>query len=639
MRISKEFLQELCERVPLSSVVGRVVTWDRRKSQPGKQDFWACCPFHEEKTPSFHVDDRKGFYHCFGCHQSGDHVRFLMDHQGLGFLDAVRSLADEAGVALPEPSAEDRTKSEKRDRIRDALALAGDRFVAQLWSAPGRDALSYARSRGFSDVTLREFGFGYAAAAVGSLTRELRQASCSADEILDAGLTVRTDRGELRERFRGRLTVPIHDGQGRVVGFGGRSIDGREPKYLNSPETRLFDKSSLLFNLHRARSHAHRANRLYVVEGYLDAVALCDSGLPMTVASLGTALTEAQIKLAWRLAEEPILCFDGDNAGRAAAMRAVDRILPLLEPGRSFQFLTLPEGQDPDDVVRAGGSAAFESLAQRARTLVDVLFERETQAGAKTPERLAALNVRLEALAASISDQRVAGLYREVLRERAYQYRRIEVSGKTGGKAQSRRPGQLQAPALRQPAPAQNSTLELERIVLGLAIARPALLDAFGERLSATKFASAAHQALAAMLVEAYGRTLAQGPLDLLADLPDRAHMCVSEVWGDVNDERGARLLSRFSILAQDPDSAFVERCVDVFLQRLRLLEERGALQGSAEDWLRADGATHGSSLRQALEGQETALAQAERELADEAAALRRKGAADAAMGPSDQMN
>ncbi|WP_108662987.1 DNA primase [Acuticoccus kandeliae] len=623
MRFSKDFLASLRERVPLSEIVGRVVTWDRRKSQPGRGDFWGCCPFHEEKTPSFHVDDRKGFFHCFGCHASGDHLGFLTEHDGLDFVDAVKQLADRAGVSLPESGESEReTEAARRRRVeRGALEAATALYESTLWGTGGAAARRYAIDRGFTEETLRHFGFGLAPNMQGFLTRHLTGEGVAERELERTGLAVRTDQRGLRDRFRGRLMVPIHDPRGRIVGFGGRTLDGREPKYLNSPETPLFDKSSLLFNAHRARGAAHRNGRLVIVEGYLDAVALSQAGVEETVASLGTALTEAQIQLAWQFADEPILCFDGDRAGRAAAHRAMDRIVPLLSGGRSFQFLAMPEGQDPDDLVRDGGRAAFEALAAQASPLVDALFQREADKGADTPERIAALEQRLEALAASIADERLGKLYRNAFRDRVFALRRSRPSIPT--------PPKPAAAAISAPAAMDRSLLDLERLALGLLVLRPHFIERYGERLTAATFISEAHAGFAALLAETYAQCLPENPETLTEALPASARMCLSEVWGEGTHAVGPRLAQRFSILACDPDDDFLGRCMDLFLNRLNLRAEMAELAQEPKRFAAGggDGEARLLSLSVAVQEHSNALQDAERALADEAATLRRKKA------------
>ncbi|MEM8855683.1 MAG: DNA primase [Pseudomonadota bacterium] len=623
MRFSQEFLADIRERVPLSQIVGRAVSWDRRKSQPGKGDYWACCPFHHEKTPSFHVDDRKGFYHCFGCHQSGDHLRFLTDHDGLAFPDAVKALAESAGVALPEDDAPPDPRIARRREDRAVLEAAAEVFRNALWGPGGRNARTYAAERGLTDDTLRTFDFGFAPDGHGFLTRQLADKGFDAAAMVRAGLAVERD-GSVRERFRGRFILPIHDHRGQIVGFGGRTLDGREPKYLNSPETPLFDKSTILFNAHRARGAAHRSGRLFIVEGYLDAVALAEAGIGEVVASLGTALTEAQVKRAWSLADEPIVCFDGDKAGQAAADRAMDRVVPLVAGGRTIQLLHLPKGQDPDDLVRAEGPEGFARLAARAMPLVEALFAREAARGTDTPERIAALEERLAAIAGRIEDERLSRLYQSAFRDQVF------ALSRRAGKTQRVPPPPRQT--LAAPATRDKALLDLERIVLGLMIYKPRFIEEFGERMGENTFVSAAHASFAAALTESFSARLPETPAELLGDLPASQRMCLGEVWGDAQDEPGKRLLERFSILACEPDERFLARCMGLFLDRLDLRAEVAELAREPQR-LAATGSGPGTearllSLSAAIAAQKSAIQDAERALADDAAALRRQYAA-----------
>ncbi|RAH98273.1 DNA primase [Acuticoccus sediminis] len=642
MRFSQDFLAGLRERVPLSSIIGKVVTWDRRKSQPGRGDFWACCPFHQEKSPSFHVDDRKGFYHCFGCHESGDHITFMTSHGGLDFVDAVKQLAEEAGVPLPERDREEPREMRQRRVERGALEAAAALYASTLWSASGREALRYANGRGFGEETLKAFGFGLAPSVQGAVSRALSAEGIGEAELERTGLAVKRD-GRLRDRFVGRLMVPIHDPRGKIVGFGGRSLDGREPKYLNSPQTPLFDKSKLLFNAHRARGPAHRANRLFIVEGYFDAIALAQAGVGEVVASCGTALTEDQLALAWAMADEPVLTFDGDKAGRMAAQRVIDRVLPLLSGGRSVQFLHLPEGQDPDDLIREGGRDAFEALAAKAVPLVDALFAREVEKGADTPERLAALDDRLDVLVGTIGDERLARNYRSALRERVWDLRRTRRSDRpasgarngpgrsAGGRQQlgTRLTPPPPAAPIAAPAAADRALLDLERIALGLMVLRPHLIETFAEKLDASAFVSEAHAGFAALLAETYASHLPETAPDLIAALPPRAQMCLGELWGEAHEPIGPRLLQRFAILECDPDDAFLSRCMSLFVERLALRGEMAELASEPERMAAARGHDDGRLIRLTVAMQEhaTRLQNAERELADEAAAMRRKKA------------
>ena len=426
-RFSDGFLQLIRDRLPLSDIVGRRVSWDRRKSKPARGDHWACCPFHGEKTPSFHVDDRKGRYHCFGCEASGDHFRFLMETEGLSFPEAVERLAGEAGIAMPAPDPQAAERQRERLKQHDVLDLAARYFERSLTAPEGRDALAYAERRGLDAETRSTFRIGFAPDRRDGLIAFLRSHEVSLDAMVETGLVIVPEEGQRApyDRFRGRLMVAIEDARGKVVGFGGRVLGQGEPKYLNSPETPLFRKREMLFNLQRARAAAHTSGRLVVVEGYMDAIALHRAGLAEVTASLGTALGEEQIALMWRFVDEPIICFDGDEAGERAAHRVMDRALPLLKPGKSLRFLFLPDGMDPDDFLAQKGRMAFDALLDEARPFVEAVWDREAAAhDVSTPERMAAFQADLSRLAATIGDATVRAHYDEALRDRFFALRR-----------------------------------------------------------------------------------------------------------------------------------------------------------------------------------------------------------------------
>lgn len=399
MSLPETFLNELKARIGLSTVIGR-----RVKLVRAGRELKGCCPFHGEKTPSFFVNEDKGFYHCFGCGAHGDVIRFVMDMDSLGFPEAVRALAAEAGLEVPvEPAASSHDR--RRDGLQQLVAHAADWYAGQLRTDAGAAARGYLQQRGVSGRLARQFGLGYAPGAGQALLAAIRAATGATDaQLRDSGLAGEAD-GRLFDRFRNRLMFPIHDGRGRAVGFGGRILGDGQPKYLNSADGALFHKGNLLYNYHRAAPLARQSGRLLVVEGYLDVIGLAAAGFAPAVAPLGTALTEAQMALAWRLVPEPVLAFDGDAAGRRAALRAATRALPLLAAGKSLAFATLPAGVDPDDLARTGGLAAIESLLQGAIPLERFLFDAELAAtNLDTPERRAGFRARLRALANDIAD-------------------------------------------------------------------------------------------------------------------------------------------------------------------------------------------------------------------------------------------
>ena len=418
MSLSPQFLDELRARTTLSALIGRQV-----KLQRAGREWKACCPFHKEKTPSFTINDEKGFYHCFGCGAHGDAIRFLTEARGLPFMDAVKELADAAGMEVPAPDPKARERAEQASSLHEVMEAAARWFEGRLAGIEGAEARAYLERRGVSERAVTNFAFGFAPDSRTKLKAALKDFGI--ERLIEAGLLIAPDSedgkpsGEPYDRFRGRLMIPIRDQRGRIIAFGGRIIGQGEPKYLNSPDTPLFDKGRTLFNLDRAAAASREAGRVIVVEGYMDVVALAEAGIGEAVAPLGTALTEAQLARLWRLAPSPLLCFDGDAAGQKAAIRAALRALPHLGPGRSLSFVTLPAGQDPDDLLRAKGRAALEALIGAAEPLVDRLWTVEREAEPlTTPEQKAGLRRRLLDHAAVIQDADVRDQYRADLMSR-----------------------------------------------------------------------------------------------------------------------------------------------------------------------------------------------------------------------------
>lgn len=415
MALTPQWLDALRARITLSAVIGRSV-----RLQKAGREFRACCPFHDEKSPSFYVNDAKGFYHCFGCQAHGDAIRWLTDHQGLAFMDAVKELASEAGLEVPAPDPRAAKQAEKRASLTDVMEAAQRWFVERLKSAEGAEARGYLARRGISDVTAREFGFGFAPDERQALKGALRF-----DEavLVEAGMRIAPEESEREnyDRFRGRLMLPIHNARGQVIAFGGRTLakDAGGAKYLNSPDTPLFDKGRTLYNLHRAAPAARKSGRIVVVEGYMDVIALAQAGIAEAVAPMGTALTEHQLELLWRQVERPILCFDGDAAGQRAALKAIARALPLLRPGHSLGIVRLPAGLDPDDIIREQGAKAIEALLATPQPLADALWQFERDAAPlSSPEEKAGLKARLLEHVETIQQPDIRALYRRELLEK-----------------------------------------------------------------------------------------------------------------------------------------------------------------------------------------------------------------------------
>jgi len=412
MAFPPDFLDELRRRLPLSGVVGRRVKLVRKG-----REFTGLCPFHNEKSPSFFVNDDKAFYHCFGCGAHGDAITFVMNTEGLEFPEAVDRLASQAGLEVPHQAPADPREKQRRQTIEAACEAACIWFEKQLWAPSGREALGYLRRRGVGEDQIGAFRLGWAPDERHGLKGALLAQGFPEALLIEAGLLIKVDeRPDAYDRFRGRVMFTIMDRGGKPVGFGGRLMGDGQPKYLNSPETPLFHKGRSLYAHHVARATTSRGQvPVVVVEGYMDVIALHRAGFTGAVAPLGTALTEDQLAELWRMADEPVLCFDGDAAGQRAARRALERALPLLTPGRSLRFVTLPGGQDPDDLVsQPGGAVKFGELLSQARPLVDMLWQVEAaEKPQDTPERRAAFRQRLRELAASIQDRDVREAYQQ----------------------------------------------------------------------------------------------------------------------------------------------------------------------------------------------------------------------------------
>jgi DNA primase len=391
-------LEEFKARLPLAEIVGRHVKLIRRG-----REHTGLCPFHQEKTPSFNVVEDKGFYHCFGCGAHGNAIDFVMQLEGLEFAQALERLAEITGLSAPRRS--QNPQIDPGQRLHAANAAAAVWFQTQLRGGVGREAAAYLEGRGVDRATASAFELGYAPNDGQALRQALRTQGFEDRELIAAGLIKQAEGREPYAHFRHRLMFPIADERGRLVGFGGRALGEARAKYLNSPETELFHKGELLYNLPRARAPARERRALVLAEGYMDVIALAQAGITHAVAPLGTAVTERQLAILWRLAEAPTVCLDGDRAGLAAAMRAAERALPLMRGGNTLRFVILPEGEDPDSYLRRHGPDALAELLSKAHTLSQMIWRLET-AGRRfdTPEARAALSRRLRTLARLAGD-------------------------------------------------------------------------------------------------------------------------------------------------------------------------------------------------------------------------------------------
>ena len=587
MRFSDSFLDEIRDRVPISAVIGQRVSWDRKKTNASRGDWWACCPFHGEKTPSFHCEDRKGRYHCFGCGVSGDHFRFLTELDGMSFPEAVEKVAEMAGVPMPARDEQEERREKERASLTDVMELATRFFQERLQSADGAKARAYLRERGLTSVTQQSFRLGYAPDSRNALKEFLAGKGIAKEQMEACGLLVfGPDVPVSFDRFRDRIMFPIPDSRGRIIAFGGRAMSADIPaKYLNSPETELFHKGNVLYNFARARKGLAKGGAVIAVEGYMDTIALAQAGFENVVAPLGTALTENQLELLWRMSGEPVLCFDGDQAGLRAAWRAADLALPLIQPGRTLRFALLPEGRDPDDLVREGGPDAFARVLSEARPLAELLWMRETSGGVfDTPERRAELEKRLRELSGRIRDESVRFHYAQEMRERVQaffgmqrgsraQARPDARQGSAGGKGGMLAAGRIAvSDSLARSALVRQSggIMPLREAALVVAlINHPQLIDDNFDAVERLELSHAELRRLQATLLDAFAHDHAIDRAGLIAAFEMQG---MSDLW-----ERAVALVRKARQWPALEDAAF-EDARDAFLQALHLHRSAGFL-------------------------------------------------------------
>jgi DNA primase len=486
--LDKRFIDELRSRLTLSDIIGRRVKLTR-----AGREFKAPCPFHNEKTPSFYVNDDKGFFHCFGCGAHGDAVSFRMRYDNLGFMEAVESLAGEAGMQLPAPDPKAAEKYDELQRLMTIMERMTKWYATQLHDPRNEFALKYLLERGLTEETISQFRLGYAPNNWDALREAMIQEDIKIDDLVSLGVLKISTREDKANKpysfFRGRVMFPVTDAKGRVIAFGGRHLDAafagerlteKPPKYINSAEQILFNKSGVLYNLARARALVSAQNPLILVEGYMDVIALAQAGFKTAVAPLGTALTEEHMMLAWKVSADapPILCFDGDSAGINAAYRALDRLLPHLTAQKSLRLVFLPNGEDPDSLIRNKGANAIRTLFENAMGVFDAIWQREADQSASTPEGRAGLQSRLEARIKQVNDPVLQQNYRQALRERMFQLGRSRTS------FGSKRQGSM-TPSMR---PVQRPTGDTERMawqaILAMAVNHPFLLQEDSEAIS-----------------------------------------------------------------------------------------------------------------------------------------------------------
>ncbi len=510
MSLPPGFLDELRTRLSLTDVVGRKVTWDTRKSNQGKGDMWAPCPFHQEKTASFHVDDRKGFYYCFGCHAKGDAITFVRETENVDFMEAVKILAGEAGMQVPAADPRAQQKADRRTQLIEVMEMAVQFFRLQLKSAAGSSARGYLHGRGLDEAAWDRWGLGFAPDGWQNLWDHLKNKGVAEDLILACGLAKPSNKGKAPyDTFRNRIMFPIRDARGRAIAFGGRAMDPNDnAKYLNSPETELFDKGRNLYNFKPAREAAGKGQPLIVAEGYMDVIALSEAGFGATVAPLGTAVTEDQLHLLWRMSSEPIMALDGDTAGIRAAHRVVDLSLPLLEAGKSLRFVILPEGQDPDDLIRAGGSSAMQQVIDGAQPMVNLLWDREIEGKSfDSPERKAALDKALRDKIKLIRDPSIRGHYGQAIKDLRWDLFRPAKKPFTpsGNRGKWQPPSQNAMPTTKASALAAGTASVQdnlrEAVILATLIVHPQLLYQFETQVSRMECANPDHANIRASLM------------------------------------------------------------------------------------------------------------------------------------------
>lgn len=499
MAFPPQFLDDLRNRVAIASVVGRRVKLTRKGREHS-----GLCPFHNEKTPSFTVNEDKGFFHCFGCGAHGDAIGFEMRANHLSFTEAIEKLASEIGLDVPKATPEDRQKEARRAGLHDAMEAACRFFEQQLHGPAGREGLQYLKARGLKDETIARFRLGWAPDSREALKKAVMSAAMPETLLIEAGLLKKPETGAAFDFFRGRVTFPVADRKGRVIAFGARILGDGQPKYLNSPDTPLFHKGGTLYGLAHARETARDKNLVLAVEGYMDVIALHEAGFTYAVAPLGTALTELQIEELWRLADEPILCFDGDAAGQRAMARASERALPILKPGKSIRFAVLPHPEDPDSLIKSRGPAAMQKVLDEAQPMFEAVWRLAVADRLlDTPERRAALEKDLKDKAFGIADETVRWQYLNAFREKmktAFRPTRAPWVPNSGGMGRKfdgkRRPGDSPlrgadgklrgSPRIQPPLSPQTRQ---ERLLLTILLVHPQLIEEFAERIGESTFA------------------------------------------------------------------------------------------------------------------------------------------------------
>ncbi len=567
-------LQKLCDelraKISIADVVGAKVKLTRKG-----REYTGLCPFHNEKTPSFTVNEAKGFYHCFGCGAHGDIIKFEMDANGLTFIDAVEKLAHKVGMSLPKLTHESQEQTEKRNTAYDIMEMAARYFEKNLRLTGGREALEYLYRRGFDDNIIAKFRLGYAPAGNG-LRAQLSSKGISDAEMAELGLVALPEGKRPHDFFRNRVMIPIIDKRGKVIAFGGRVMDGSQPKYLNSPETPVFNKRRALYNLNNARDAGYEAKRLIICEGYMDVIAMDRFGIGYAVAPLGTALTEDQIAEAWKVVNEPICCFDGDSAGIRAAIRSVDRVLPILKPGYSLQYAFLPDKMDPDEFLRAKGQEEFLKVVTDTTALKDLLWRKTLEGQATdTPEQKALIEKNIREEVAKISDETVRGYYVQEMKNRVYyelgrgarqlrEGRKDSEYRRNGARFDSKRPQVCLAGFVK-------TDLDdlVARYVVSAFVCYPRLIEEYEERLLSFEIKNPHLKALYEAILEIVHN---DGEIEDSAILTEKLNVC--------GQEQNVKEWVEFAgILKQNPDIIKMRSNLDERIVEVQLLQLEGEIR------------------------------------------------------------
>ena len=517
MKYPSNIVDQLKARLNIVDEVRKVVPNMKKKGRA----WWGCCPFHSEKSASFHVREDQNSYYCFGCGAGGDVITFTQETQGGTFTEVVQRLARQVGIKLPESEPSDPAATQRRTDGFKALERAAVFFQRNI----NESAQAYINRRSLTQATVDEFGLGYAPDSWDATKNALLTEGFTPDILKTAGLTTQSEKsaekGRDYDRFRGRLMFPIHDSQGRVVGFGGRVMGQGEPKYLNSPETPFFNKSFLLYNLHRAKPHLKTAGQVVLVEGYMDVIALYQAGFKTAVAPLGTAVTADQITLLWQQHPNPIVCLDGDAAGRTAALRMANKALPVLKPGYTLSFVFLPQGEDPDTLVQKDGIATFRNLLTQTTPLETLLWQQVSSTGdATTADGRATVESELAQLLAQITDQTVRNAYKQILRDKLFQATRTSRPQQGGGRSKTPEASATQAPRDYKPAIQGDGAT---RTLLALICRWPHILSQVDETLGHLQFPPGPLAELSQAILRAYV-VLKLPPEDLQQDLTQGPH-------------------------------------------------------------------------------------------------------------------